>query len=89
MLPLTRKELKSPQDTTECYIYRKIFIKNLAKDKNHRKVRDHYVYTGKYRSAAHDICSSIFNIPSNCYVVFQNGSSSDNHYIITELATEF
>ena len=35
MLPLTKKELKSHQDVAECYIYRRKFHRNSAKDKNH------------------------------------------------------
>ena len=46
MLSLTKKELKSHQDATECYSCRKKFIKKFAKDKKHWKVRDHFHYTG-------------------------------------------
>ena len=49
MLPVTEKELKAHQDATQCYICRKKFTQKLAKDKIHRKGRDHCYFTGKYR----------------------------------------
>ena len=57
MLPLTKKELESRQDSTvkcniQCYIYRKkihTFTQKNAENINHRKV------TGKYRNATHSI----------------------------------
>ena len=64
MLPLTKEELKSHQDAKVCYICGKRILKKFAKDKNHRKVRDHCHYTGKYRSAANSICSLSFNVPN-------------------------
>ena len=42
----------------------KRFTKNLAKDKNHHKVRDHYHYTGKYRGATYSIFKLRFNVPN-------------------------
>ena len=50
MLPLTKNELKSYEDAKESYICGKFFLKKLIED--HRKVRDHCHYTGKYRGAA-------------------------------------
>ena len=65
MFTLTKKELKSHKDVTECYICGKKIIKRFAKDKNHRKVRDHCHYTGKYRGAEHSFCNLRFNVPNN------------------------
>ena len=48
MLPLTKEELKSHQDTKAFHICRKKILKKLANDKNYRKVRDHFHFTGKY-----------------------------------------
>ena len=62
LLPLTKKKLKSHQNTPECYICKKRFIKKFAKDKNHHKVRDHCHHTGKYRGAAHSTCNLKFNV---------------------------
>ena len=89
MLPLTLKELKSNQDSTLCYIYRKKFTQKLAKDKNHRKVRDHCHFTGKYRDAAHSICNLGFNVRSEIPIVFHDVSNYDYHFIMKELANEF
>ena len=46
MLVLTKEELKSYQEAKVCYICGKGILKELAKDKNYRKVRDHCYYTG-------------------------------------------
>ena len=56
MLPLTKKELKSHQDATKCYICGKRFLKNFASDKNCRKVTDNCHFTGRYRGTAHSMC---------------------------------
>ena len=88
MLPLTLKELKSNQDSTVCYICRKKFTQKLAKDKNHRKVRHHGHFTGKYRGAAHSICNLGFNVRSEIPVVFHDVSNYDHHFIMKELANE-
>ena len=89
MLPLTKEELKSYQDKKVCYICGKRALKNLAKDENYRKFRDHCRYTGKYRGAAHSICNLKFNVPNEIPAVFHNGSNYDYHFIIKELANEF
>ena len=62
MLPLTEKELKSHLDATHRYIYMEKLTQNLAKDKNHRKFRDHCHFTGKYRGP-HRIYNLRFNAP--------------------------
>ena len=51
MLPLT-KEKNSYDKQKFCYICKKEFSYD---NKNCYKVRDHCLYTGKYRSAAHNI----------------------------------
>ena len=38
MLPLTKEELKSHQDTKVCYIFRKRILKKLSRSINYRKV---------------------------------------------------
>ena len=73
MIPLTKKKRKS--------------IKN--NNKKYHKVRDHCHYTGKYRSAAHNICNLRYKIPKEIPVVFHNGSKYDYHFIIKELAEKF
>ena len=59
-----------------------------ANDKNYRKVRDNWNYTGKYRGAAHSICILKFDVPNEIPVVFHSGSNYDCYFIIKELATE-
>ena len=58
------------------------------KDKNNRKVRDHCHCTGKYRDAAHSICSLKYGVPKEIPLVFHNGSNYDYHLIIKHLAEE-
>ena len=58
-------------------------------DKKHYKVREHCYYTGKYRGAAHNICSLRYKIPKEIPIVFHNGSTYDYHFIIKELVKEF
>ena len=57
--------------------------------KKYHKVKDHCHYTGKYRSAAQNICNLRYKIPKEISVVFRNGSTYDYHFIIKELAEEF
>ena len=61
-------------------------MKKFADDKNYRKVRDHYHYTGKYRGATHSICNLRFNVPNEVLAVFRNVSNYDYLFIIKELA---
>ena len=89
MFPLTKKELKSHQDATVCYIYGRSFLKQFAKNKTYQNVRDHFHFTGKYRGTAHSICNLIFNVPNEIPVVFHNWSNYDYDLIIKELANEF
>ena len=49
-----------------------------TKDKNYRKVKAQYHYTGKYRGAAHSICNLKYNTPKE----IPNGSNYDYHFII-------
>ena len=55
-LPLTKQQLKLDQNTRNCYIYGKIILEGLAKNKHHLQAWDHCHYTGKYGGAAHSIC---------------------------------
>ena len=89
MLLLTREELKSHEDAKVCYICGMRFLKNISKNINYWKVRDHCHYTGKYRDAAHSICNSKFNVPNEIAAVFHNGSNYCYDSIIKELANKF
>ena len=88
MLPLTKKELILHQERQNVIFMKNKFFKKFANDKNYRKVRDDCHFTGKYRGAAHSICSLKFNVPNEIPVVFHNGSNYDIHFIIKELANE-
>ena len=81
ILPLAEKELKSHQDTTNCYVSRKKLTQNLAKDKNQGKFRDHCHFTGKYRGAQ-SIFKLRFNAPNKIPVLFNNGSNYDKNFIM-------
>ena len=54
-----------------------------------QKIRDHCHYTGKYRGAAHSICSLRYRRSKEIPVIFHNGSTYDDHFIIKQLAREF
>ena len=88
MIPSTKKEEKKHNKKKVCYIYKKRFTAD-DNNKKYHKVRDHCHYTGKYRSAAHDICNLRYKRPKEIPVVFHNGSTYDYHFIIRELAEEF
>ena len=57
--------------------------------KLYHKVRDHCHYTGTFRGASHSICNLRYKTPKEIPVVFHNGSTYDNHFIIKRLAKEF
>ena len=66
MILLTDKETVSYEKQKVCYIRKKKF----STDKNdentfklYHKVRDHCHYTGKFRGAAHNICTLRCKIP--------------------------
>ena len=58
-------------------------------DKKNYEVRHHCHYTGKYRGAAHNICNLRYKILKEVPVVFHNGSTYDDHFIVKELVKEF
>ena len=86
MLPYIRRELKLFIDADVCCICGIRFMKNISKNINYRKVRDHCHYTGKYKGAAHIRCNLKFNAPNEIPVVFHMGSNYDYDFIIKELA---
>ena len=95
IIPLTKEEKINYNDQKVCYICQKEFdtidmtkSSSLECKKNY-KVRNHCHYTGKYRSAAHNICNLKYEVPKEIPVVFHNGSTYDYHFIIKELVKEF
>ena len=89
MMPLTKKEEKKHNKQEVCHICKKKRFTTDDNNKKYHKVRDHCRYTGKYRSAAHEICNLRYKIPKEIPVMFHNGSTYDYHFIIKELAEEF
>ena len=66
MIPLADKETEYHEKQKVCYICEKefCFAKNNKNEfKLHYKVRDRCHYTGKFRSAAHNICNLRYKIP--------------------------
>ena len=59
------------------------------KHKNHKKVRDHDHYTGKFRGAAHSICNLRYSTQIDVPVIFHNGSNYDFNLLIEEFAKEY
>ena len=88
MTPLTKKEEKKHIKQNVCYIWKKRFSTD-DNNKKYHKVKDHCHYTGKYRSAAHDICNLRYKIPKEIPVVFHDSSTYDYHFIIKELVEQF
>ena len=69
--------------------YYQRLLKMFANDKNYGKARDHCHFTGKYRGAAHSICSLRFNVPNEISLAFHNGSNCDYHFISKKFGQEF
>ena len=83
---LTHKQQKSYQNAKTCYICKENIEDKHAKDKKHRKVRDHRHYIGEYRGAAHSICKLKYGVLEGISIDFRNESNYDYHLIIKELA---
>ena len=86
MVPLTTKEEICYNKQKICDMCKKEFNNN---DKKQQKVRDHCHYTGKYKSAAHNICNLRYKVPKEIPVVFHNGSTYYYHFIIKESVKKF
>ena len=69
-----------------CYICKETFWNKYVKDKEYRKVRDHYHYVGEYGGAGHNICNWKYSVTKKIHIAFHNGSNYDHHFIIKELA---
>ena len=92
MTPLTDDEKMLHQNQKVCFICEKEFRVDKNNKKEYKlkcKVRDHCQFTGKYRGAAHSECNLRYKVPKVFEVVFHNGSSYDNHFVIKQLAKGF
>ena len=87
MIPLTDEETEFYENQKVCHICKKnlVQIKMMKIHLNYTinyKVKDHCHYTGKFRGAAHNICNLRYKTPKEIPVVFHNGSTYDNHFMI-------
>ena len=83
--PLSKEEQKAYDNAKYCHICKKVW----GKHKNHKKVRDHDHYTGKFRGAAHSICNLRYSTQIDVPVIFHNGSNYDFNLLIEEFAKEY
>ena len=60
----------------------------MLKLKKHRKVRDHFHYTGEHRVAAYSIRNLRYSVPKEISLGFYNESNYDHHFITKVLEEE-
>ena len=60
---LTNEQQESCENAKFCYICKEKFENKYLKDKKYCKVKNHFHYTGEYRSAAHSIYNSKYSVP--------------------------
>ena len=80
MIPMTDYEKWEYEIQNYCHICKKKFCydkDNKSEYEVYRKVRDHCHYTGKFRSAAHNICNLRYREQRKIPVVLHNGSNYD------------
>ena len=72
MIQLTNKEYKYYENQKVCYLCKKEFSTD-ENDKNafklYHKVRDHCLYIGKFRRAAHSICNLRYKTPKDLILI--------------------
>ena len=86
---LTKEQQESYENINICYICKWKFENKYLKIKKYHKVTDYHHYAGEYRDAVQSICSLKYSVPKNKFIVFDNGSNYDYHFIRKELAEEF
>ena len=82
---LTEDEKILHQKAEECYLCRRSFNTNKKSkhDHNFKKVKDHCYYTGKYKGAALNLCSSKYDEQRTVSIFLHNGSNYHFHLIIS------
>ena len=91
MDPLTDDEKTRHANAKICFLCEEEFCYD-KNDKDYKtlcKVRDHCHFSGKYNGAPHSKCNLKYKVPKFIPVVFHNGSTYDNHFIIRQLAKDF
>ena len=86
MKKLTKEQKESHKNAGLCWVCNRKFIKNSF---NYKKVRDHDLYTGEYKGAAHSLCNLRYSEQRNLTTGMHNGSNYDFHLITKEIAKEF
>ena len=86
---LTKEQQESYENAEVCYICIEKHENKYLKDNKHRQVRDPCHYTGEYRDNAHSICKLKYSVPKKIPLNFHDGSNSDCHFLIKELAEDF
>ena len=74
---MTRNDNLVYDNSTNCHICNEEFGGD--------RVRDHFHLSGKFRDAAHEVCSLTYKIPTFFPVVFHNLSGFDSHLFIKTL----
>ena len=91
MIPSTDDEKIKYEESKQCYLCDQCFNTNKQSKyyMNNKKVRDHCHYRGKYRGAAHSLCSLRYQEQRDKPVIIHNESNFDFHLSIKDLAKEF
>ena len=82
---VTKEQQESYENAQICYICKEKFEDKYLKDKQYRKVRDHFHYTGEYRGAADSTCNLKHSVPKKIRIACHNGSNYDYHFIMKKL----
>ena len=75
---LTPEQQYQYDNATSCWICNGKFTED-DEEKNY-KVRDHCLFTGKFRGAAHNLCNLRHRRPKFTPVLFHNLSGYDAHF---------
>ena len=90
MIPLNHEENNLYNEQKICHIGKEKFCTD-KDDKdyiNRKKVKDHCHYTGKFRGAAHSICSLKYKVPKEIPIIIHN-ASYDTNFMLNQLVIEF
>ena len=85
---VTKEQQESYENAQICYICKEKFEDKYLKDKQYRKVRDHFHYTGEYRGAADSTCNLKHSVPKKIPIVCNNGSNYDYYFMMKTLTQE-
>ena len=92
MITLRDNEKMLHANQIVCFLCGEKFCNGKSNTKEYKKrckVRDRCHFTGRYNSAAHNVCILCYKVSKTIPVVFHKGSTYDNHFIIKQLAKDF